>query len=420
MSDSKQQDEHKTVENGDGQSEKSKEKRLGEYIHLLKGDKCSAKSRMTRLLNNMAAIVYEASDENTDVGGLLLHINKQKEETLEIMNQLEKVYEETGDNKNAMKVGDEADALVDQVEKETSSARLILMSARKQRSSLRHGKKVKDMKKQEEAAKQSTEKDKQMEANIQKEQSEVGEQERQLQAAKEVAGKSCQDLSSSDEEIQEIESNKQKDKQSKTIQHQAQLERIRISVFSGNKMDFQRWHAAFTSCVDSTSLSSQFKMLRLESCLTGEAADTIRGLGYSAEEYEAAKAPLVRKYGGSRRQVQSYLEELKKLKPIEENNSKELERFADILERAVITLKENGCESDLESGTLHTIILEKIPECLLAQYYRWIKENHYKDSLEKLKDWVLEEAEYQMQATEIKRRISLDGERRREKKYVNR
>ena len=279
----------------------------------------------------MAAIVYEASDENAEVRGLLLRIEEQKEETLEIMNQLEKVYEETGDKENAMKVGDEADVLVDQVEKETSSARPILMSARKQQSSLGHGKKVQDVKKQEEAAKQSTEKDKQMEANIQKEQSEVGEQERQLQAAKEVAGKSCQDLSSSDEEIQEIESNKQKDKQSKTIQHQAQLERIRISVFSGNKMDFQRWHAAFTSCVDSTSLSSQFKMLRLESCLTGEAADTIRGLGYSAEEYEAAKAPLVRKYGGSRRQVQSYLEELKKLKPIEENNSKELERFADIL-----------------------------------------------------------------------------------------
>jgi hypothetical protein len=32
------------------------------------------------------------------------------------------------------------------------------------------------------------------------------------------------------------------------------------------------------------------------------------------------------------------LDELKKLKPIEENNSKELEKFADILERAVITL----------------------------------------------------------------------------------
>ena len=66
------------------------------------------------------------------------------------------------------------------------------------------------------------------------------------------------------------------------------------------------------------------------------------------------------------RQVQSHLEELRKLKPIRDNSAKELEMFADALERAVITLKENGRESDLKGGTLHTMILEKIPERLLA------------------------------------------------------
>ena len=75
-----------------------------------------------------------------------------------------------------------------------------------------------------------------------------------------------------------------------------QLERIRIPIFSGNKMDFQRWNAAFTSCVDMTSLSPQFKMLRLEACLAGQAANTIKGLGYSLEAYEAAKSLLFRKY----------------------------------------------------------------------------------------------------------------------------
>ena len=185
-----------------------------------------------------------------------------------------------------------------------------------------------------------------------------------------------------------------------------QLERIRIPIFSGNKMDFQRWNAAFTSCVDMTSLSPQFKMLRLEACLAGEAANTIKGLGYSLEAYEAAKTRLFRKYGGSRRQVQSHIEELKRLQPVQENNAKELETFADVLERAVITLKENGRKSDLEGGALHTVILEKSPERLLAQYYRWLDENKRPDSLETLKDWVSEEAAYQIQATEIKNGIS--------------
>lgn len=107
-------------------------------------------------------------------------------------------------------------------------------------------------------------------------------------------------------------------------------------------------------------------------------------------------------------QIQSHLEELKKLQPIQDNNAKELETFADVLERAVITLKENNWNSHLEPGALHTTILEKILEHLLSQYYRWIDENKYRDSLEALKDWISEEAAYQMQATEIKNGISIE------------
>ena len=146
------------------------------------------------------------------------------------------------------------------------------------------------------------------------------------------------------------------------------LERIKIPLFSGNKLEFPRWHAAFSSSVDSSSLSAQFKMLRLEGCLTSEAAETIKGLGYSGEAYETAKARLLRKYGGSRRQVQGHLEELKKMKTPRESDAKGLERFADALERAVINLKENDRQSDLRDGTLYTIILDKIPERLLPLY----------------------------------------------------
>ena len=172
--------------------------------------------------------------------------------------------------------------------------------------------------------------------------------------------------------------------------------------FAGDKMKFQQWNAAFTSCVDKTSLGPQFKMLRLESCLRGEAANTVRGLGYSQEAYNAARARLERKYGGSRRQVQSPLEELKKLKPLQEENAKELEIFADVLERAVICLKENGRQADLEAGTLYTIVLEKIPDKLLSQYYRWLREKQKEESMETLNDWISQEAEYQIQASEIK------------------
>lgn len=98
-----------------------------------------------------------------------------------------------------------------------------------------------------------------------------------------------------------------------------QLERIKIPIFGGNKLEFSRWHGAFSSCVDSFSLSAQFKMLKLEGCLTGEAA------GYSEATYETVKARLLRKYGGSRRQVQGNSEELKKMNTPHEDDAKALE-----------------------------------------------------------------------------------------------
>ena len=140
------------------------------------------------------------------------------------------------------------------------------------------------------------------------------------------------------------------------------LERIQIPTFAGDKIKYQQWNAAFTSCVDKAMLTPQLKMLRLKAC--GEAADTVKGLGYSEKAYSAAQTRLERKYGGIRRQVQSHLEE----------NAKELEVFADVLERAVICLEENGRQTDLEAGTLYTIVLEKIPEKLISQYYRWLRE----------------------------------------------
>ena len=115
--------------------------------------------------------------------------------------------------------------------------------------------------------------------------------------------------------------------------------------------------------------------------------------------------PSLRKYRGNRRQVQGHLEELRKMKIPREDDAKVLEKFADALERAVVNLKENDRQSELQDGTLYTIIREKIPEKLLAQYYRWINQNQERELLEKLKDWIAEEAEYQVQVAEIRNGI---------------
>lgn len=106
-------------------------------------------------------------------------------------------------------------------------------------------------------------------------------------------------------------------------------------------------------------------MLRLEVCLAGEVLEIVKGLGYFEVVYEVVKSRLKRKYGGNRREIQCYVDELIKMKLIRDENVKELEKFVDMLERVVINFQENNRAADLEAGILYIIIFEKLLEKLL-------------------------------------------------------
>lgn len=60
-----------------------------------------------------------------------------------------------------------------------------------------------------------------------------------------------------------------------------QLEQIQIPKFLANKVKYVTRRAAFSSCIDETSLSPQFKILQWESHLADEMAEMAKGLSYS-------------------------------------------------------------------------------------------------------------------------------------------
>ena len=93
-----------------------------------------------------------------------------------------------------------------------------------------------------------------------------------------------------------------------------QLKRVQIPVFSGDKHQYQSWKAAFLACIDSAPATGEYKLLQLRQYLSGEALKVIDSLGHSAAAYEAAKDRLERKFGGKRRQIALYLEELKQFR----------------------------------------------------------------------------------------------------------
>ena len=112
------------------------------------------------------------------------------------------------------------------------------------------------------------------------------------------------------------------------------------------------------------------------------------------------KKDFKRKYGGRRRKIAQYLERLEKFPIIKGNDSENLQNFADLLDIAVINIKEVGIESELENGTMYMLLQRKLPKEMLAKYHRWIFENKKQESVETLKEYIVQEAEFQTIASE--------------------
>ena len=179
-----------------------------------------------------------------------------------------------------------------------------------------------------------------------------------------------------------------------------QLKRVQIPVFHGDKRTYQSWKAAFLACIDNAPATPEYKLLQLRQYVSGEALQTIESLGHSATAYEAAKERLERKYGGKRRQIAVYLEDLENFKQVRTGNAKDLEKFADLLDIALINLKEAGQDHELGDGSLYTKLQRKLSESMLARYHRWVFENRITESVAALRQWVIQEAEFQTIAAE--------------------
>ena len=179
-----------------------------------------------------------------------------------------------------------------------------------------------------------------------------------------------------------------------------QLKRIEIPVFSGDKRKYESWKAAFLACVDRAPATGEYKLLQLKQCLSGEALSAIENLGHSAAAYDIAKERLERKFGGKRRQIAIYFEDIERFKQIRPGHAKDLEQFADFLELLEMKLKDTGQHDELGSGSLYRKLQQKLSESMLARYHRWIFEKEKVESVVSLKTWVFQESEFETIASE--------------------
>ena len=141
------------------------------------------------------------------------------------------------------------------------------------------------------------------------------------------------------------------------------LKPLKVPTFDGDKRKFEDFLALFTSLVDESTEPVNLKMARLRHCLTGNALEAIRGLGVPVHEYEEAKEILKTKYGGTRRLLRAYLDQLEQAPPIRSNDIHALEKFVDLVRITVVKLQAERRDGELEDGTLHSMLVKS---CLIA------------------------------------------------------
>jgi len=108
---------------------------------------------------------------------------------------------------------------------------------------------------------------------------------------------------------------------------------------------------------------------------------------------------LERKFGGERCQIAIYLEEIDTFRPVRYGNSRDIEKFADLLDIAIVNLKESNRSEELKDG-MYIKLQKKLPATMLASYHRWVFDNHRIECVEVLCKWVIQEADFQCRALE--------------------
>ena len=68
------------------------------------------------------------------------------------------------------------------------------------------------------------------------------------------------------------------------------------------------------------------------------------------------------KYGGTRRLLRAYLDQLEQAPLIGSNDIHALEKFVDLVGITVVKLQAERRDGELEDGTLHSLLVKKLPD----------------------------------------------------------
>ena len=145
-------------------------------------------------------------------------------------------------------------------------------------------------------------------------------------------------------------------------QKSAKLPRIEVPSFDGDPLRFRTFWDTFECMIDKDdTLDEQMKFTYLRAKMEGKAKLALEGLTLTKDNYKEAVKLLHERFGDEQIMIQSHMDALLALSPVEENRIDELRKLCDIIEVHIRNLQSFKISVENYGPVLISIIVSKLP-----------------------------------------------------------
>ncbi|GFT88095.1 integrase catalytic domain-containing protein [Nephila pilipes] len=172
-----------------------------------------------------------------------------------------------------------------------------------------------------------------------------------------------------------------------SINTSVKLPTIKINTFFGGIEEFPSFWERFNSCIDSNaSLSLVDKHVFLRGYLDGETKRLVDGISVIGDTYETTKKLLEDKYGNKDRIIQSHLDYLENLKPVQNPSPMELNDLYIECNRRLQALNALGENTEAYGRILAPKIIRAFPTEICCRWIIYAK-RHWPQNCETVTDY---------------------------------
>lgn len=191
------------------------------------------------------------------------------------------------------------------------------------------------------------------------------------------------------------------------------LPKIQIAKFRGQFEEWPEFWNKFSAIIDQSDLPSISKFSHLQSLLDGEAADTVKGLSLTEDNYAVAKTLLNERYGRKERIIFAHIQRLLNIEVSKIKATNKLWQLYNELQINIRGLDNCGISGETYGVVLTPIIISRLPDELRME---WAKVSDGKEGdlewlLSFLKDEITRRERSETYHNSSSSRTSLEGKR---------